>query len=82
MGKAPLKAWTIIQEEPGWLKALWQAMKKSAGCPGKHRKEALDSKKLIQRFAGYNQNAANSDYIEGSFYERGRPGGDGKLPRG
>ena len=81
MEKARLTAWTIIQEEPGWLKALLQGMRKMAGCPGKHRKEGPDSKKLTPRFAGYSQNAVNSDNTEDSSYERGRPGGDGKVPR-
>jgi hypothetical protein len=52
-------------------------MKKSADCPGKNLEAAPESKKLTQRFAEYNQNAVNSDDIEGSHYEGGRPGGGG-----
>ena len=82
MGRAHLMAWTIIQEEPGWLKALLQGMRKMAGCPGKHREDVQESKKWTRRFGGYNQNAVNSDNTEDSSYGRGHPGGDGPLRRG
>jgi hypothetical protein len=77
-----LVARTIIPEERGWLKAVLQEMKKTSGLPKKCREVAEVPERPSQRFAEYNQNAVNSDNIEGSYYERGHPGGDGKLPRG
>ena len=80
--KVHLVAKTIIQEEPGWLKAVLQEMKKTSNLAKKRREEAQVSERSTQRFEEYNQNAVNSDNIEGNFYERDRPGGGGSLPRG
>jgi len=77
-----LVARIIIPEEPGWPKAVLQEMKKTPGLPKKCREEAQVSERSTQRFEEYNQNAVNSDNIEGNFYERDRPGGGGSLPRG
>jgi hypothetical protein len=70
----------MIQEERGWLKTFWKWIKKAAGCPGKHRQQDPVSERSMQRFAEYNRNVEKSDDIEGSPHERGRPGGDEKLP--
>jgi hypothetical protein len=76
-GKVHLVARTIIQEEPGWLKAALQEMKKTSGLPKKRREEAQVSERSTQRFEEYNPSAVNSDNIGSSSYERGHPGGDG-----
>ena len=73
---------TIIPEEPGWLKAVLQEMKKTSNLAKKRREEAQVSERSTQRFEEYNQNAVNSDNIEGNFYERDHPDDGGSLPRG